>query len=174
MSLNRDPILQGGVDLAKYGVKYTFITLAAVAGVALAVSYYLHRSSYCISEGRFVSDREMITAAIKNEVRTINAQANHGLGRNPGESYLPIRDTTQFELLNPNCCRILTGDEEKDALQPYGILEGVFGDYAVVVGIDHKIRYRDDKGFEQQRAVHSTISVSSCATVPLEVYGRGG
>ena len=167
--MNRDLFLQGGIYLVRHSIR----TVAALVLIALVLTYFLHQSSYCISEGRFVTDQEMINVAIKNEMRRINRHALYGTGRNPGEKYLPIKDTDHFERLNPECCRILTGDEEKEALHPYGILEGVFGYYAVVVGIDHKIRYLDDQGNELLRAVHSTVPVSSCGKIELEVY-RGG
>ncbi len=167
--MNRDLFLQGGI----YLVRHSFRVLAVLVVIALALTYFLHRSSYCFSEGRFVSDGEMIFAAIKDEMRPINRHAHYGTGRNPGEKYLPIKDTTQFELLNPGCCRILSGDEESNALWPYSLLEEVFGYYAVVVGIDHKIRYLDERAVERMRPVYSTIPVSSCGKIEVEVY-RGG
>lgn len=167
--MNRDLFLQGGI----YLVKHSFRALAVLVIIALALTYFLHRSSYCISEWRFVSDGEMIYAAVKDEMRPINRHAHYGTGRNPGEKYLPIKDTTQFELLNPGCCRILTGDEERTALHLYGFLDRVFGYYAVVVGLDYNVRYLDKQGIEHQRAAHSQVPVSSCGKVHLEALSGG-
>jgi hypothetical protein len=167
--MNRDLFIRGGNYLARHPIR----VLAALVIIALMLTYFLHRSSYCIAERRFVSDREMINAAIKDEMRPINGHALYGTGRNPGEKYLPIKDAEEFELLNPGCCRILTGDEESKALYFYSLLSGVLGYYAVVVGIDHKIRYLDEQGIGRARPVYSTVPVSSCGKVQLETY-RGG
>jgi hypothetical protein len=155
--------------MIKYGIFAVLGTLFAT----FAIVYGLHRSSYCFGEARFVPDQEMVEAAIKDEVRVINVYASHKTGKNPGEQYLPINDVAHFKTLNPNCCKVLNGPEETNALLPYGLLDGIGGYYAVAVGINYKVRFLDMQGVERERAVYSTVPVSSCGHVELEVY-RGG
>ena len=167
--MNRDLFLQGGV----YLVRHSFRAFAVLMTIALALTYFLHRSSYCFSEGRFVSDQEMIYAAITDEIWRIGLPRTYVDLPDPGEQELPFAGVSNFEELNPGCCKILTGDEERTALHLYGFLDRLFGYYAVVVGLDYDVRYLDRHGFEHQRAAHSQVPVSSCGKVHLEAL-RGG
>ena len=167
--MNRDLFLQGGTYLVKHG----FRVLAAFVFMALALTYFLHRSSYCIAEGRFVSDQEMIYAAITDEIWSIGLPTTYVDLPDPGEKELPFAGVSNFEELNPGCCRILTGDEERTALHRYGFLNRLFGYYAVVVGLTYNVRYLDKQGIEHQRATHSQVAVSSCGKIELEAM-RGG
>ena len=167
--MNRDLFLQGGTYLVRHG----FRVLVALVFVALVLTYFLHRSSYCFSEGHFVSDQEMINAAIADEIRGIGRLKTYVNLPDPGEQELPFAGVPNFKGLNPDCCRILTGDEERRALHLYGILDRVFGYYAVVVGLDYNLRYLDKQGIELQRATHSEVAVTSCGKIELEAL-RGG
>ncbi len=173
MSIYRDPMLQGGVDLAKSGLKYGFRTLAVVTTVTLVITYFLHRSSYCISEGRFVSDKEMITVAVTDEIRYFNNPGHTVVSMKLVEKVIPFVGTEEFQKENPGCCKILTGDEEKTALHLYGFLDRLFGYYAVIVGLNYTAKYIDMEGIDRQLPVHSEVPVSSCGKIHLESL-RGG
>jgi hypothetical protein len=167
--MNRDLFLRSGHYLARH----PFRTFAALVLMALSLTYFLHRSSYCFSGARFVSDQEMIYAAITDEIWGIGLPKTYVDLPDPGERELPFSGVSNFEELNPGCCKILTGDEERSALHLYGFLDRLFGYYAVVVGLDYNLRYLDKQGIEHLRVTHSEVAVSSCGKVHLEAL-RGG
>lgn len=150
-----------------------FIVFVICSSGSLATINYLHKNSYCISELRYVSNQEMIDGAIAYVMRPINALAAHGHGLNPGEQYIAYRDISEFKEVNPDCCKVLSGEEERLNVRPlYSSLDRIFGAYSVVVQVDYKIRYKTTSGLELERKEQTIAPVSACGRVVLEGLSR--
>jgi hypothetical protein len=135
------------------------LLLWTLAGLVLLVLpfYVLHRNSYCVGESRFVQESEQIDAAVREEVRYLNARMSAR-----GRKLLPFKDKTEFLGLNPDCCKILRGAEEDEVIESNGLLNLIFGYYGSAVEVKYTLKIQDSEGRLVDRLQAPIIVVDSC------------
>jgi hypothetical protein len=137
-------------------------------GLFLSLLYVLHRNSYCVVGWRFVPESEIIDAAVAEEVRYLYSEQTVD-----GRKILPFKDKQEFFRLNPNCCKILRGDEEREAYNFMGFFSVITGYFGSAVEVKYKLRLEDAEGRLSEGLATITHIVSSCGEAGLgeNVFG---
>ena len=154
-------------------MKWLWLCGLALVPSLFALTYFANRSAFCTSEWRFLNEQELIDAAIADEIEPEHLESTFKSGTSIDGQYVAYQGVAEFKEHNPNCCRILTGDEERETLHMYGFISRLNGEYATGVHLNYNLKYIDSKGAGNKRPTQSTVPVSSCGLVVLEAL-RGG
>lgn len=149
-----DPLSRPTKPISWLELLLWFFLLFALLMVA---SYVLHRNSYCIGEGRFIPDSEAIDAAIREELRFLDARREIR-----GRKIVPFKDKQEFLNLNPKCCKILRGDEEREAYNFMGVFSIITGYYSSAVEVKYMLKIADANGQLVETVANPIIVVDAC------------
>jgi len=90
---------------------HPFIFLIVLGIAALAYWGTLNTRGYCFAEGRYLSEKELYRAAIRDGLRSLHdddiSKRLNGLSRKKYEQTIHEMTTT-FQSNNQDCCRIIT------------------------------------------------------------------
>ena len=155
---NDDPYHHKRPDISLKPLLWFFL------GMVLLISpfYALHRNSFCIDQWRFVPDSEAIDAAVTEELRYLDAR-----GSMDGRKILPFKDKQEFLRLNPNCCKVLRGDEEREAYNFMGFFSVISGYFGSAVEVKYVLKIADAEGRFVERLANPILIVSSCGRAGL-------
>jgi hypothetical protein len=119
--------------------------------------YALHRNSYCFAQKRFVPEAELVNAAIDEELNYLR----EGEAMD-GHEFVLFKDRDEFLRLNPGCCKIVSGDEEREPYQMHGRIEMVLGYYGAAIQLKYTLRTREADGSVVERKASPFIILDSC------------
>jgi hypothetical protein len=139
-----------------------FWLFMSIALGLLVFIYVMHRNSYCFAESRFVSDEEIIDAAIREEVEYLQA-----VKTKYGRKIVTFKDKEEFLKSFPNCCKILRGSEEREAYNFNGFLNVFFGYYGSAVEIKYILKLAEKSGGFVEAPVIPIRVVNSCGIAGL-------
>jgi hypothetical protein len=135
--------------------------------VALAAIYTLNRNRFCIPEGRFTPDSVFFDNAIAFELEYL--QRSQEIAQ---VKVLPYANKEEFLRENPDCCRILSGKEERFIFDEYGdifsVLTGFYG-AGVEMKFNLKIPEKDGSVFKLLTTVQK--SMTPCGRQVLDEQG---
>jgi len=128
-----------------------------------AVVLLLPYTGFCFTHFRYLSDDELIDAAI----RDVMASGGHSIAA-PAGGYInfrperPIRygAVAEFRRLNPNCCRIVPNDPRWGSL-----FDEISGRAAKNVELTYKVRYLTESGAESSMEAFAYRVVGNCGQV---------
>lgn len=109
------------LKLAAFGV------LALALGIYLGAVFALNRHGYCWEQGRFLTDQELIDAAIKSNL------SFHGPNRRWNKMYGSPEDV---RAQNPDCCSVKRDKNEDAELPPFWM--SISGMYASTVQVIYR------------------------------------
>jgi hypothetical protein len=132
-----------------------------IAGLVVLVTclapFYLNYNGYCWDTHRFITDEELIEAAIKSVISSNNAE------RTLEEEKWPIhyRDVDDFRRVNPECCQ-LRGHLGDDGPRPMSFTNRILGSEHEFVTVRWLLRSvsRDGRREDAQKAHY--IYLNSC------------
>lgn len=131
-------------------------------------------AGYCLTEGRRLSDDEMIRRAIEYIEKRPSVTFLEGDGSTAklrSYSYVPYKNTDEFLAENPNCCTFgfnALMSESDGAYPPPEDLNRLTGNYAGNVKMTYKGTYSDDKKQLKQFSRTEYILMYNCGK-PYEI-----
>jgi hypothetical protein len=134
------------------------LVLAALFGIAAALSY----SGFCIKKLGWLSDDEVINAAIGDVLGSVHI-IKTSTGRY--QQFVPknevrYRSRDEFHRLNPDCCKIVPHDRFT-----VGFWDQLFGMAAKSVFLTYTVRSFDENGDFSSQAAEAQRAVGNCGHV---------
>jgi hypothetical protein len=157
MPAHPDPKIRDAVGaFFRHPVGYFILPICTVFAFLLI-------SGFCFSQFRYLDDDELIAAAIDDVLR----QGTHTIEK-PSGGYAQIRPKTQiryrsrseFQSLNPNCCKIVPHDREWITLW-----HQLYGRAAKSVLVRYAVRYVDEDGAEAMTTAIARLTIGNCGAV---------
>jgi hypothetical protein len=139
-----------------------FFLIAVAAVCMLAAWEYLNFTGFCYGQHRYLSDQEMIDAAVLYEINTNARYHVQDVRDNPGwtKKYASI---AEFHKENPHCCTVWRWGFPGNYGE--GIWVRAFGWYVAWVDLEFRTR---DSG--QKQFYSASVSVNQCGKV-MEDFG---
>ena len=140
-----------------------------VAAAALITTIHaLHQQSFCISEMRFTTDEEKMSAAALEAFQWNNSMAKSKMEERP----LPYSSIEEFQTLNPNCCEVVTDQMRSGPLKLEfsrpGFMEYLTGLKVGEVVVSYIERRLNRDGSQLTESKLRVMPVSSCARVIID------
>jgi hypothetical protein len=149
-------------------IKAGCLTILVGAVAVIATVYVLHQQSFCISEMRFTTDEEKISAAAMEAFQWNNGLAKSTLEKRP----IAYTSLEEFRRLNEQCCSVVSEEMrhgpdrfEIDTLDFFEILTGSRVDQVMV---RYREVFRDKRGSEKVEEKLRIVPVSACARVSID------
>jgi hypothetical protein len=149
-------------------VKWISIGLP-VLGVAWVVWWYgLNYAGYCHAEGRYLSEREQIEAAIRAvlviypptvDLYEIADGERRLTGRAEPSDPIPYADIADFLGINERCCELTEIGEEGYTI-PWD--DRVSGKLSTLVRVKYVVRYDDRYGNRFSEPAETIVGISNC------------
>jgi len=121
-------------------------------------------SGYCLSERRYVPDKEKIDTAMvwifQHQKRLQFKQTADGKAEAWYLNLIPYESIDEFRRANPNCCSI--GARPGDDYTEPTFVRRLFGLVSEIIVIDYLERYIDDQGNQRTQRVTRQVSVDVC------------
>lgn len=145
------------------------LSIALFVVFAIFVAFTnLHSKGLCIEQRRFVSETEMIDAAINEELNGL-AGVKTFEDESLKQSVLLTRflGVDDFKRRNPNCCTLVGNYQNNQIYGWYPLLTGAI---ANAVSLEFEFAFKDSEGVQMSTNHKQEIPVSSCARIEVEVY----
>ena len=145
----------------------TFFTSVGLALTALTVALSLTYNGYCISERRYLSEREMFDTAILEVIKSRTYPRIPSVSRwtrIDGWRMIPYKNIDDFKAQNPNCCR-WTARNVGDSAPFVSLSDQLFGAANHFIAVDYIARYLDGNNNEQREATTAHIRLSACGRI---------
>lgn len=156
-----------------------WLRVIGVLAISIALAQQLHDAllldqGVCLSQGRKLSEQEMIDGAVREILRAYPPNIiKYGENRVPtGEvvSYgmtkpknpINYKNTAEFYAINPGCCEFKLALSFEEGIDAYARIRD---EYSGFVKAHFLVRYLDDKGVHQEVPFKWEMPVSHCATV---------
>jgi hypothetical protein len=137
--------------------------LAAAFCLSIYGVHALHRNSYCFSESRFVPDEESLLVGVMTQMLGVTYDY-------PMRKPENIAAAKKILLENPDCCRLLSGEEEDKILNTYyDPIDRFFGYASRIVLVDNQKpqpNVKDD--FLQSIWI---VPITSCGLRQTDMWG---
>lgn len=146
--------------LKQHPVKATLL-LALLIFIVLPAS--LNYSGFCISQGRWLSDEELMVSAF-NEINnrsttTINISDTESVVINR----IPYLSYNEFINENPNCCYAgRKSQNDGNGYMSASLTARILGSSAAVISLSYKERYFNESNEKQEKNKKQILSVSNC------------
>jgi len=142
-------------------------TLVGAAALVAAI-YALHRQSFCISEWRFITDKEKGNAGALWAFHSNNGMAESQLSVKP-QAYNSFQE---FNDVNPNCCRVIADEvrwagDRWETVQ-FGFFDYLFGLQVDALLVEYKERLVNERGDQEVRTRAVVVPVSSCGKIVID------
>jgi hypothetical protein len=132
------------------------ILFGALAAYCL-VLYVGHRNQYCFSQWRFMSEAELVPLAIDDELRFL--QRKKAIY---GHVFVQFKDREEFLKLNPDCCKIVHGDEEITPYELSSWTSMTIGFYGSAIQLKYKLKTREVDGKIIERNASPFVILDAC------------
>ena len=147
-------------------IKVFLLIVVAVLLGKCVYSSHLNYTGYCIEEERFLSEEEMLNAAVQKHLRrTVWTRYKVNGVSDIARAKLNYGSVEEFLSKHPNCCKLT--DKEKvgyDSYRQIGFLSKIWGDARTLVVIEHPEQGVDSEGVLQQGIVTETYAIKNCGT----------
>jgi hypothetical protein len=128
---------------------------------------YLNATGFCYRESRYLTNKQLISAAAIEAVKTNRAYAAI-------EQRIEYASATDLIARNPDCCIVIkdVGDQSADPFLRDVAPDRIFGSYVLAVEVIYRARQDGPKPFD-----HHTYYLGACAerldySGSAEAYGR--
>jgi hypothetical protein len=136
-------------------LKLTMLLAAILAGVAVLLISGLNYSGFCLSESRYLTERELIEIGARDEFRFYPPHSYAGF---VAEVKRPIAYSSfeDFISRNPNCCSLTrTGRKESAPTLAHRIL----GHFATFVRIEYRV---EENAPDVPETTVSYVAITNC------------
>jgi hypothetical protein len=134
--------------------------------VLLVSASGLSAGGFCFGQGRFLSDREFIDAAILDLMKGRGSYLIQTIdGKTRTEvSGIPYASKDDFNSENPDCCNVVSFNFPRDSGPQFTLLDHVLGDAAKLVKVKYKDRWTED-GQPKTQIVEGYLGLRNCGEV---------
>jgi hypothetical protein len=137
------------------GIRLAITAVILMVVLAVTAFFALNLSGYCIQQGRYLSDEEMISVAVNRLYQSHLAEHKYNEQQGAGLPRLKdYKSVEHFLAENPNCCSF--AETGRKGFLPY-FYWSWFGSYRTFVKLTY-VAEESDAGKEQAKTIYYLMS----------------